>query len=119
MQRVLTWKASGDGDKLIWIAQAIDEDICSQGPWELDDPMPAIEDLGNMFDARDHFLREHAEDRIEPVPPAPQEFIDAWETGEAFGQFEFGIKRRCDVRKCRDGVDPYLTWKGNRAREKA
>ncbi len=117
--RVLLWKDVMSDGQLIWLAQSIDEDMASQGAPGDSDPLAVIEDLGYMFDARDAWMVEHSEDRIEQLPEAPEEFAAAWMEGDELGLYALGLRRRADVRVCREGVDPYRNWKANRDAERA
>lgn len=111
--RVLVWKEAG-----VLVAQAIEQDMATQGAVGCEDPLVLIEDLGIMFDARDRFMVEHYEERVEPLPEAPIEYRDAWEAGSPLkglsGPVPLGLKRTADVRLGCPDANPTAVWKANR-----
>lgn len=119
--RVLVWKeeVSNSDSSFVWLAQAIDEDMATQGSNGVEPLGEAVaevvESLGLMFDARDEFIKAQ-EDRIEALPEAPSEFADEWEAGTPLGEQALGSKRRAKVRLA--NRNPYLVWRANRDAEK-
>lgn len=81
-----------------WVAQAIVEDVASQGATMLD----AVADLGRMFDARDHLLASDPE--IASNPRAPVEYERAFSVGHPVGDLPRGLRRAAQVSF---GISPF------------
>jgi hypothetical protein len=95
--RVVVFKEAPIGldEPLLWVAQAIDVDMATQGG-KNDDPIAVVAALGTMFDAEDN-IRKQIPDAA-PFPQAPKYYAKLFNAGDALGEFPLGIARKAWVR---------------------
>jgi hypothetical protein len=83
-----------EGDPMVWVVQALEEDVASQARVG-GSLLEALYSLGVMFDARDVIAATEA---TAPLSAAPDEYLRAWDAGMPIGTLVLGECRAAQVR---------------------